>query len=141
MMEAVVHAGTMETRYRRAGQGPQLLLLGGGADAEWVAGVIPPLVARFRVFVPEVPSDAGTGWLREMIDGLGLDRPGLVAGFTLAPLLDRFLETDADRLERVALIHPAPTGPFHGRPVVPIFPPPIDAESVGALLAFLDPDA
>jgi hypothetical protein len=140
MMEAVIHAGAVETRYRRAGQGPQLLLLTADADAEWVAGVIPLLVARFRVFVPEVPADAGPGWLRGLIDGLGLDRPALVAGLTLSSLLDRFLETDADRPERIALIHPAPAGLGHGRPMVRIFPPPTDAEAVGALLAFLDPD-
>jgi hypothetical protein len=144
MMESVVHAGAMETRYRRAGQGPQLLLLGPGADGEgevgWVAGAIPPLVDRFRVFVPEVPADASPDWLRGMIDGLGLDRPGVVADATLGELVARFLETDADRLERVAIVHhDGASGPGPETAFLRWFRCPGDAGVMASLLAFLDP--
>jgi hypothetical protein len=140
MVEAVIQTGAVETRYRRGGQGPQLLLLATATEGEWVAGVIPSLMTRFRVFIPDVPADPGPGWLRGMIDGLGLDRPGIVAGSTLTELLARFLETDADGLERVALIHPSPAGLAHPLPAVRVFSPPRDDGSVGLLLAFLDPD-
>jgi hypothetical protein len=144
MIESVVHAGAMETRYRRAGQGPQLLLLATGGEGqrevEWLAGAIPPLVDRFRVFVPEVPADAGPAWLRGMIDGLGLDRPGVVADATLGELVARFLETDAERLERVAIVHPdGAAGPAPESPVLRWFRSPGDAGVMASLLAFLDP--
>jgi hypothetical protein len=117
-MEAVVcHDGTGETRYHRVGEGPQVILLGLDEETGWMTAAAGGLSARFRLFIPEVPPWAvevgggnppGTSWLRGVIDGLGLDRPGLVAGPRLNGLVRRFRETDGDRLDRVALLREAP---------------------------------
>jgi hypothetical protein len=151
MREAIVQTGAVETRYRRVGQGPQLLLLATAPEPDWMTRAIEPLAQRFRVFVPEVPawateapwpaaSSPAGDWLRGLIDGLGLDCPGVVAGSEMTGMLTRFVNTDADRLDRVAVIHhpsasPAPSGD----PAVQVFPAPDNERVLGELVAFLSP--
>lgn len=74
------------------------------------------LAGRFRVFVPEVPGWVAEGedparaadWLREVIDALGLDRPGLVAAGGLAGLVSSFVATDGSRVDRVRVLATEP---------------------------------
>ena len=112
MIEAVVQTGAFETPYRRAGRGgPVLLLVGGGAPAG--QRLFDDLARRFRTIAPLLPpwlaGDGGPGesfdeWLRGLIDGLGLQRPALVAEADHGPVLLRFAGLDPDRVERIALV-------------------------------------
>lgn len=109
MIEAVVQTGCFETAYRRAGNGAAVLLLGaGGGEMEWP---FEALAARYRVVAPARPvigpegdSDGGNVWLRGVIDGLGLDRPGVVAGAGDGPWLLAFAAIDPHRVGRVVLL-------------------------------------
>ncbi len=110
-IEAVVQAGATETHYRRAGSGPAVLLLfPGGADDPPAARLFARLALRFRVIAPRPPASvratarfAGgdpapvADWLRDLIDGLGLVRPGLVVCHAFAPAALAFSRTDPDR--------------------------------------------
>lgn len=75
----VLRTGTTETPYRRAGQGPSVLLLFAEGN-ELGAQLFERLAARFRVIAPLLPSGVEVAsWLRELIEGLGLIRPAIVA--------------------------------------------------------------
>ncbi len=133
MIDAVVQAGGWETRYVRAGRGPQVLILTMAGDGGWAHGLLSALASRFRVYLPERPglgsdidirSEDAAVWLRGVIDGLGLDRPVVVADAELQPMLESFTTTDAELVGRVTLIG-APT----------------DDVELRSLVAALDPDA
>lgn len=86
----VLQTGTTETQYRRAGHGPPVLLLfaEGSAD-ELGAHLFDRLAAGFRVIAPTCPAGVEIAdWLRDLIEGLGLIRPAIVADepFALASL-------------------------------------------------------
>lgn len=96
---AHVQTGVQETRYRRAGHGRPVLLLLGAPHGDHEA-LFTRLAEEFRVFEPEAVSviDDWEGWLRGVIDGLGLVRPALVADLgTLAPA-EAFARQDPDRV-------------------------------------------
>lgn len=89
---AALHAGPIETHYHRAGHGPALLLLfAQGLDDPLGAALFHGLSAHFRVILPMVPAAVqgaatpggapvpASRWVRDLVDGLGLDRPGVVA--------------------------------------------------------------
>lgn len=94
----VLRIGTTETLYQRAGQGPPvLLLLHEGATDELGAELFGRLAARFRVIAPVRPAGVEiTSWLRDLIEGLGLIRPAIVAdeAFGLASLSLSMQEPD-----------------------------------------------
>lgn len=74
MIEAIVHAGAVETPYLRAGQGaPVILLTHLPATALATDPVVEVLVRSFRLIIPSLPEpEALTAvWLRGLIDGLG----------------------------------------------------------------------
>lgn len=108
-IEAVVQAGATETHYRRAGSGPAILLLfPGGADDPPAARLFARLARRFRVIAPRPPADVApadsddtdpplSAWLRDLIDGLGLVRPGLVVCHAFGPAALAFSRMDPDR--------------------------------------------
>ena len=124
MIEAVVQTGTFETRYRRAGSGASVLLLdpqGHQAPGAWLFDA---LTARFRVIAPVVPQAVAAGdeaagalepWLRGLVDGLGLDRPGVVASASLGPALRRFEARDPFRLGPIALVETDTAAPLMRR--------------------------
>jgi pimeloyl-ACP methyl ester carboxylesterase len=118
MIEAVVQTGRFETPYRRAGSGGVVLLLTGPTEpsaGDWLFG---QLAGCFRTIAPALPAEleGGSGtapaldergideWLRGLIDGLGLERPALVASATQGTGLLRFMALDPDRVGRLALI-------------------------------------
>lgn len=93
-VEALVQIGAVETRYQRAGQGSPLILL----RAEY-AGADPlfeRLATAFKVIAPELSScrDASCfeDWLRELVDGLGLDQPRVVVAADSVQALRDLLE-------------------------------------------------
>lgn len=124
-VRATVCAGSAETRYLRAGRGPNVLLLP-GADAEIRQRLLASLSTRFRVVVPETEAqlgvldgnqaEAGAAWLRDFLDGLGIQRVSLVAaGETEAAAL-RFTQGEPERVERLVLLGPAGGGLPHRGP-------------------------
>ena len=96
---AVVSAGEVETRYRRTGCGPPVVVLGYEFDDEdRLPEPLGPLAGRFRVIVPDPagiealapatsPEPASfPGWLRGFLEGLGIEGARVVAeaGFDAA---------------------------------------------------------
>jgi hypothetical protein len=114
-IEAVVQTATIETIYRRAGRGPQVLLVAADGEGEPLGrALFRTLAERFRVVAPCYVPPEGTGrapdraavgvWLRDVIDGLGLDRPGIVADETFAGAAVEFASAEPDRVGRLAVI-------------------------------------
>jgi hypothetical protein len=101
--EAVLQTGTTETRYLRAGSGAPILLLFPDEDALGAA-LFDRLATRYRVVAPRVPSGVGapgaplSKWLRELIDGLGIVQPTMVADESLAGALLGFSLVDPGRI-------------------------------------------
>jgi hypothetical protein len=74
MIEATVHAGTMETSYLRAGRGAPVILLTRHPTAMLANDpLVQTLIASFRVIVPRIPVGAVVtrAWLQALIEGLG----------------------------------------------------------------------
>ena len=92
-VEAVLQAGDTETLYRRAGDGPPVLLLCTGVLADPLGGrLFERLALRARVIAPILPGGgrvtaALADWLDEVTEGLGLVRPTVVIDEMLAPAL------------------------------------------------------
>lgn len=117
---AVVHTDGTETRYQRAGSGPPVLLLVcGGAAAVARSQLIRELAGSCRVIAPELPdcsghtpAQAGNGdpatWLRNVIDGLGLMRPSILADDGLALACIAFAMADPHRVGRIVIASRAP---------------------------------
>src|SRR4051812_23305071 len=79
---AEVRAHDQVMRYHRAGVGRPLVLLRTAAspDELWPE-LEEQLVARFRVFTPELPPDCEdvAAWVKDFLEGVGLDRVVVVA--------------------------------------------------------------
>src|SRR5688500_4011849 len=100
-----------ETHYVRAGAGsPMLLLFPAGLDDALGAALFERLAERYRVVAPVVPAGVGGAgiplarWLRELIDGLGLEQPTVVADESLAGALLGFSLVDPARIAGVIAI-------------------------------------
>lgn len=122
-IRAVVQAGSTETRYHRAGSGAPVLLLGaGGMAGPLVLPLFHALAGSFRVIAPEPPDDGGGDgvpvcrWLRDVIDGLGLTRPSIVAEESLGVASLSFALADPERVDRLVLVRrdSAPVAPRDG---------------------------
>jgi hypothetical protein len=105
-----VVAGAVETSYRRAGQGPPVLLL--SADPQAFAA----LARRFRVLQPDptpgaVGSSGWVEWLRGLVDGLGLARPAGVATEGSMAAVGDVATGDPDRFGPVVAATPVATLP------------------------------
>lgn len=103
--EAVLQTSTTETHYLRAGTGESVLLLfPGGPEDALGAALFSRLATRYRVLAPTVPAGVGgTGmplskWLRDLIDGLGLVRPTMIAEESMAGALLGFSLVDPGRI-------------------------------------------
>jgi hypothetical protein len=118
---AVVQAGHIETGYRRAGLGPTVVLLATTRTAA-ADQLFHALAGQFRVIQPAWPGGLATenvaGWLRGVIEGLGLDQPLLVvdegsaAGAhqlkaTLPSLTGAVVSIRADIAELIQALHAA----------------------------------
>lgn len=112
MVDAVIEAGGAETRYLRAGSGrPVVLLLrahGGGSAPDPLFG---RLAAEFRVIAPTLPADRVlTGWVRDVVDGLGLDRPAFVVDAAVAAGMVPVAASEDDRCRSFVVLHPTRAG-------------------------------
>lgn len=87
---SVLLTGPTETRFHRAGNGPPLVLLFAAGPAEPLAAALfAGLCAQFRVIAPVLPDGVGDAvplsrWLRDLLDGIGVERPWVVADEPLA---------------------------------------------------------
>jgi hypothetical protein len=92
-VEAVLNAGDTETLYRRAGDGPHVLILCAARTPDEPLGgrMFDRLATEFRVIAAAAPAGAnGTelgAWIDELIEGLGLDRPAVILDPALAGML------------------------------------------------------
>jgi pimeloyl-ACP methyl ester carboxylesterase len=111
-VEATVQTSSAETRYHRLGRGPTVLLLcAGGIEGAVGALLAAGLAEHFRVIVPHPPAAPPppvTRWLRELIDGLGLVRPHIVADESHGVAALGFALLDPERVDRLALVHCGP---------------------------------
>lgn len=105
VVEGVLQAGAVVTPYARAGRGAAVLLLRDAPVAELAAcRILVGLAAAFRVTAAGPPPGDRAGWLRNLIDGLGLDRPWLVADPSLGGWAREFAADHPERVRGVALL-------------------------------------
>jgi hypothetical protein len=107
--EGILHCGGSEIPYRRRGHGPPLLVVTrhpgsplDPVDEEALA------VAGFRVVVPLAPlptaAPQADRWMLGLLEGLGLERPGLVLDREAAVVLQHFLQRHGERIGAVTIL-------------------------------------
>lgn len=104
---AWVHDGVRQIEYVRAGTGPTVVMLFDSAvDEVERDGVFAQLTRTCRVIQPDWNPGAEdlTDWLAGFLDALGVARVSVVASDQQALSALRFALTDADRVERIALL-------------------------------------
>lgn len=122
----VAHAsltvGTVETLYRRAGSGAPVLLLGLGRteEAEMITRLTGP-EGRRRVIVPDCTTlaaltpaatkreSAFARWLSDFLQGLGLERPAVVAACRFREELERYAASRPEELGHAVFLGPGGT--------------------------------
>ena len=102
-----IRLGERVTRYRRLGTGRPVVLLSTAPSAEalWPEA-IDAVAAVHRIYAPEIPTNvAGFGpWLRGFMDGVGAERPSVIATSALCiPALEYAL-FDPYRLHSLILV-------------------------------------
>lgn len=104
-MEAIVQAGCVETRYRRAGRGRPILLLidASPAERDRLFRVLAEEALVVEPVAPPPPAE-WPQWLAGVVDGLGLDRPDLVVAGGWVMAAEAFLRGNPDRAGRVVAI-------------------------------------
>ena len=104
---AEVRAHDQVMRYHRAGAGRPLVLLRSAAtpDSLWPE-LEEQLVAKFRVFTPELPPDCEdvAAWVKDFLEGVGLDRIPLVAADPCCLSALELALLGADQIERLVLV-------------------------------------
>jgi pimeloyl-ACP methyl ester carboxylesterase len=151
--EAVLVSGATETHYRRAGAGTPLLLLfpsntANSLDKQLFVG----LAKRCRVIAPlRPPGVPFSSWLRDLIDGLGLDCPYLVVDESIIGVALGFALLEQERVRGVVAVcqdQPDPMRPAgvedrleqcaHRLLVVALDPAADASTATGQILAFID---
>ena len=92
VVEAVVQVGEVATSYLRCGRGPRRVLV--ALDADERLRLLAALAVEHCVIAPLPPSQATSpphatalaGWLRDVLDGLGLQQADVVLGPDAAAL-------------------------------------------------------
>ena len=108
---AVLCAGGVETTYVRVGAGATVLVLRATDREDAPSPLVLALADRFRVIAPLRPAalagrgdDAFAAWLRDLLDGLGIDGATILAEGAVAPAALAFALADPLRVRRVALL-------------------------------------
>jgi hypothetical protein len=102
VVEALVQIGAVVVPCVRAGRGSTVLVLGAGPlDRLAESPVFRQLSRASRAIGAVPPAGCEWTWLRDLIDGLGIERTKVVADRTLAELVQRFADECPDRLEGV----------------------------------------
>ena len=124
---AAVLAGSVSTTYDRWGQGPPLLLLSADAGAEMLSeeafasasDAFTVIVPRGTPWADENTQVAFSTWLRDFLDGLGVDRVTIVAVRDAGLLALLFAQLEPDRVERLVLIAVGARQAVHGTTLFP----------------------
>jgi pimeloyl-ACP methyl ester carboxylesterase len=118
VIERTVQLAGVATAVLEGGSGPPLVLLHGpcGNATHWM-DVLPDLVRRYRVIVPDLPGhgaseigavpldrDRMLDWLDALIERAGPDRPALVGNTLGGAVAARYAVGRSDRLRRVVLV-------------------------------------
>lgn len=108
-LDAVLHCGGTEIPYRRRGHGPSLLVVRRASEPALDGpGEERLAAAGFRVVAPLVPLPGGPGaadrWMLDLMEGLGLEAPGLILDREAAAILRRFLRRHGERIGVVAIL-------------------------------------
>lgn len=102
-----IRLGERVTRYRRLGTGRPVVLLSTAPLAEPVwPEALEAVAAIHRIYAPEIPSNVkGFGpWLRGFMDGVGAERPSIIATSSLCiPALEYAL-FDPYRIHSLVLV-------------------------------------
>jgi pimeloyl-ACP methyl ester carboxylesterase len=114
--QAVLVTGATETHYSRTGTGTPLLLLFPCKPADSLGKqLLEGLATRCRVIAPVRPAGLPlSSWLRDLIDGLGLDRPYIVVDGSMAGGALGFALVEQERVGGVVAVcrdHPDPLRP------------------------------
>ena len=102
-----VRAHNRVMRYRRAGTGSVILMLG----VESLVLIWPELprllTADFRTIVPDLPKevDEATGWLSSLLDGLGIGRTAVLAAEPYHSTARALAVADREKVRHVVLVH------------------------------------
>ena len=103
---ATLRLGATDVPYSCRGTGAPVLLLAG--DPKLRNYLQSHLAARFRVVAPATgccERELGSStWLRGLIDGLGLNRPRIVASDSHALAALHFTASDPERVDRIAVL-------------------------------------
>ena len=111
-VRCAVSAGSSDTDYVRAGRGePPVVLLAAAAPPGGEPELVAPLAEHFRVVAPcAVATQAAASdgrfvvWLRDFLDGIGLDAVAVVAEPGLTDAALRFAASDPSRVACVVLL-------------------------------------
>jgi hypothetical protein len=110
VVEAELQVGQARIRYLRAGEGPVVLLLRAsrGGPGDDLGDTFHLLTAEHRVVAPVEPPPGRRAeaerWLRDVVEGLGLRSPEVLADAALAPLLSRFVRRNVGLVGRVVFL-------------------------------------
>lgn len=172
VIDAIVQAGRVETPYCCAGRGRRILVLSSRTTADpLIHEVFSALAPRFRVLAPTctpagrdsaalLAGGAGAAvWLRDVMDGLGLTRPSIVADECVGITALSFALSDPERVDRLVLLRRDRSDPVlqesvlgdppgsAGHPLLVIWADPGDGAScmdpgvTGELIRFLEAPA
>ena len=129
----MVRAAGVDTFYLEAGSGPPVILLHGlGASNSSMLPTLWDLARDHRVLAPDLPGFGGSekpirsydfpffaDWLREFMDGVGLDKADLVGNSLGGRIALEAGLSVPDRVNRMVLLCPSPAF-LRGRQYVPI---------------------
>lgn len=132
-IEACIQAGGVETPYLRAGRGATLLLLLGVGPEAWRVEVFEVLRRLGRVVRPELVDPVwgagaaaadGNGvdperWLRDLLEGLGLDRPLVVLDRDTHTALEGFRTRNGQEVGGWIVLAPGTLPDIDGFPPAP----------------------
>jgi pimeloyl-ACP methyl ester carboxylesterase len=115
VVRAAVHAAGARMEYWRGGSGPAVLLTHAStADPDWHAPWLRVLAGRFRVFAPYPWGEEDQPLalrLQHFLDGLGLERVGVITDQTHAAEVLWLALAEPERIERIVIVlpeHPDP---------------------------------
>lgn len=128
----MLHLGALEVPFLAVGRGRPLLLLAGG-DVRSLAGLIDRLAGNgHRVILPLLPLPPGAEELEDLVlgivEGLGLDRPAVLADPMAEGPLRVLVERHPDRLGPLEVGPGSGVGPEGSGAVgAPVLPPHVHA--------------
>jgi hypothetical protein len=137
MVCAVVTHGPIETRYRRTGFGPPVVVLGLDVadDDDRMRVLLAPLAARCRVIVPEHASITAlvgrpgadgmpfSAWFHGFLEGLGIEGARVVAGTGLDTALTQFVAAHPGDVDRLLIVGASANASAVAPPLAPADPP------------------